>query len=206
MSKDQRRFPRVQMQIPFGEVFRTLGARVVWPNFEISDIVDLSYKGLAVKRPGVFVVKMKDVVKLTIELGDENPYECFGRAVWSSVDIFGFEITSLSPTGHLALRKFLDDSLLGQNLRKVEMTHYNSQSNFNYWFQAGSACHVFLWVDGDNVVERVQVDFDGEKVDLSRGQSVRLAGPLFHRALRVLTQLKDETVSIDPFIKELGKN
>jgi hypothetical protein len=203
-NKDQRRFPRVQVQTPFGDVFRFLGGRVFWPNNEVSEVLDLSYKGLAARRPGVFKILDKAVVKLLVELGDETPYECTGRVVWSNKEWVGVEINTLPPVAHISLRKFLDDSLLGQGLRRVDAAHFASGNTFDYWFQGGAACHLFIWLNAQKIVEKVQFDIDGDKLELHRGVKVKNSDVNSTRALRVLSQLKIIELPLESFMHSVS--
>ena len=200
---EKRRYPRATL--PTDDALSFLGARVAWPNHEMSDVLDISYKGLAVRRPGVFQVKDKEVIKLLVALGDESPYECFGRVVWSNSEWVGFEISSLPPKGHLALRRYLDDAILGLSLREVDKAHFSNGSTFQHWFQAGDACHVWIWTSKAVVIERIQFDIGGEKVELKKGQKISRGDILAMRALRILSQIKDENLGLHSFITSVGR-
>lgn len=201
-NQERRRYPRVQT--PFGEIFPFLGARVLWPNNETSDVVDLSYKGMAVRRPGLFQIKEKETVRLFVEIGNERPFECRARLVWSNAEWVGLEITTLPSAGHLALRAFLDDTLLGLSLRQVDREHFGAQSNFSYWYQAGGEGHLFIWVNAKAEVEKVQFELRGDRLELVRGEKVDPRNPVVQKALRILSQLRDAAISVESFVKSVA--
>jgi hypothetical protein len=201
---DKRRFPRVRLQRSLAEVIAALGAQIVWPNQETGEILDLSYKGFAARRPGLFPIAVQERVDLKVELGTLPPFTVHGRIAWCNLEWVGVEVNELTAEGHLSMGTFLDAKLLGAGLRPVERAFYGEQQSFQYWFQGPQDTHVFVWMDSARAIQKVNVSMNGSPCDFERGQSFQSPSEHQQRALLVLSQMDKDTLPMEEFVRSLG--
>jgi hypothetical protein len=190
MSEDKRRYPRVHFRGDIGQAFRIWGAKVTWANQEVSDVFDLSFKGMAAMRPGLVEMKSGSLQSLKLELGERVPFLIPAKVVWLSDQLVGVEFGDISSSAHLMLDAFLTDKLVGQCMRPVDKTFFAKDQTFDYWFQGPKATHLFLWCDKDDVtkVVRVVLDFDGRLWEFENRRVVK-GDELNERAIQVLGQI-----------------
>lgn len=199
-----RKFPRVHLQKSLTEVFKELEAHVVWPNLEISDVVDLSYKGLAARKPALHTVSTGSRLPLEVVLGRNERFSVQSKVVWQTPDAIGFEIDSLSADSHRALAKYMDPNLLGSTLRPVDKSFFASGQSFDYWFQGPQGAHVLIWLKEGRAIDRVQVDLDGQSTEFFADQPRRLPTAQEQQALLLLSQIDQSQVAMDEFLRHLG--
>lgn len=200
---EKRRFPRVQFNRAMSELTAALGGEVTWPNFETSQILDLSYKGLAARRPGILPVSAQQNVEVEIELGTLWRFKTKARIAWANVDWIGLEFRELPAEGHRAMSEFLEAKLIGQELKPVDKEFYSPKSSFTGWFYGPNGVHLFVWLEKDRGLIRVTVDFDGDVVDLSLGRRYDARDPRVRRALLILSQMDKTGLPMEEFVRKL---
>jgi hypothetical protein len=200
--KEQRRFPRVQFSKTLAGLSPDLQAQISWPNHEISEIVDLSYKGMAVRRPGLYPVNVQQKAEIEVALGHLPAFRTSARIAWCNLDWVGLEFASLPADGHLALRDFLDAKLVGTMMKPVERMLVHDGESFQYWYQGPGQTHVYVWMSAGRV-ERVNVDMDGKICEFARGQPRLRLKAADRRALLVLSQMDKEGLPMEEFVRSL---
>lgn len=202
-DREKRRFPRVQLRKAMSEMTASLSGQVTWPNHETSEIFDLSYKGLAAGKPGIFAVNVHQNVDVEIELGGGARFKTRARIAWANLDWVGLEFTTLPPEGHMAMSEFLDAKLVGHELRPVAAGFYSSKQTFSAWFYGPGGTHVFVWLESERGIVRVSVDMDGRVVDFTLGRKWNTADPLVRRGLLVLSQMDKLGLPMEEFVRKL---
>lgn len=200
---EKRRFPRVQFNRAMSEFSASLGGEVHWPNFETSQILDLSYKGLAARRPGILPVSVQQNVEVEVELGQLWRFKTKARIAWANMDWIGLEFTQLPAEGHLAMSEFLEAKLLGQELKPVDKEFFSATSTFTGWFYGPHGVHIFVWLEKERGLIRVTVDFDGQVVDLILGRKYDAREPLVRRSLLILSQMDKTGLPMEEFVRKL---
>ena len=201
--KNKRRFRRVTVQATLAEVFPMLGAQISWPNHETSEILDLSYKGFAVRRPGLFPVAVQQRVLIAVELGGVPTFTLEARIAWCYLESLGLDVAGFSAEGHAAMSFYLGAKLLGSKLRPVERIFVAKGQSFQYWYQAGDT-HVFVWMNAQKRIERVDVSFSGEVVALNRGDRLEQPSANERRALLLLSQMDKDSLPMEEFVRSLA--
>jgi hypothetical protein len=202
--REQRKYQRARIQPALAEAVTALGASVIWPNLETSYVLDLSYKGAAARRPGLFPVAVQTRAAVELKLGWLEPFRVQTRIVWCTLDGLGMEFIEIPPEGHRAMSEFLDATLIGFLLRPVERALFSRGQNFTHWFQGPAGIHVFVWLNSTRLVDRVNVDLDGNTVQFERGRGG--SGPLNERrkALLILSQMDKPGLPMEEFLRTLG--
>ena len=200
--REQRRFPRVHVQRALAELISALDAQITWPNEEVSDVVDLSYKGLAVRRPGLFPVHVHNRVEVTLELGRARRFKAEARIAWCSLDGVGLELGDIPAEGYSLLHEYLDVKLTGARLKPVERVFFGAEETFQFWYQAPGV-HVFIWLNEQGMVNRVSVQFGDEAVTLERGRRLNRLSAREKRAFLLLSQMDKREHPMEEFVRTL---
>ncbi|MBX3021333.1 MAG: PilZ domain-containing protein [Bdellovibrionales bacterium] len=199
--REQRRYPRALLKPALAEVIAVLGAQVTWPNDEASDVLDLSYKGAAVRRPGMFPVAVQNQMPVQVKLGIDKPFEVFARVAWSNLEWVGLEFNEVPAEGHQAMTDFLDAKLLGAAMRPVEKVLFSASSSFTSWYQGPGGVHVFVWMNSNRLIDRINVDFGTESVFFERGQPRVVFSREQRKALLVLSQMDKPDLPMEEFVR-----
>src|SRR4051812_45803748 len=96
MSEEKRKHKRVHFRGDIGQAHRILGAKVIWPNLEVSDVFDLSLKGFAVSKPALVDMKVDALQSIKVELGEKPAFLIPARIVWVKEQIIGLESGDVS--------------------------------------------------------------------------------------------------------------
>ena len=203
-DREQRRFPRVNVLKDLGELLSVLGAEWTWSNGELSTITDLSYRGVAVRRPGIFPFAAQQDVDGVIRLGVAGEFNVKAKVVWFNLEMVGLEMQQIPPAGHAALAEYLDAKLVGASLRPIERSFFTPGSDFDQWFQTPSGTHVFVWLDGPKGISRVGVTFADLSFEFQRGRGANLKDPLVRRALLIVSQMDKPSLPMEEFVRSIG--
>jgi hypothetical protein len=200
--KEQRRFPRIQVSPKLAALAGDLQAQVAWPNHEVSEVADLGYKGVAVRKPGLYPVNAQSSADVEVTLGGWPSFRARVRIAWCNMDWVGLEFTEIPAAGHSALAGYLDAKLVGSMMRPVERALISPLTDFQYWYQGPAQTHVYVWMSG-SAVERVRVDMDGQVAEFVLGQPGLRLRPVERRALLVLSQMDKEGLPMEEFVRKL---
>lgn len=203
VQHEKRRFPRVTIATDIAETRGELAAHVTWPNLEMSAVTDLSYRGLAARRPGLFPFAAQQVVEIHLALGTAQSFKVTARVAWFNHDFVGLELQNLPPEGHLAMREYLDAKLLGNSLRPVQTSLFDKASTFHFWLQAPGGYNVFVWMKTPLMVEQVHVDMNGESVFFAREKKLQSLKDRERQALLILSQMDKPGLPMEEFVRAI---
>ncbi len=201
-SIDQRRYARVPIHKKLAELSQEFGASVTWPNLEESPIRDLSYKGFAVTRPGLFQPRENEVLELAINLGLVVSFRAQVRVVWTNFEAIGLEVLELPPEGHQAMGLFLEQKLKGRQLKPVERFHFDSKQTFRYWYQ-GDGIHVFVWMDSGGNIQTIRIERDDRTTSFERGSTLDPNQPGVRAEILLLSELSSGQLPVAEFLATL---
>ncbi|MGE0526265.1 MAG: PilZ domain-containing protein [Bdellovibrionales bacterium] len=205
-ADEQRRFPRVPLHRELSELLQVLGAQLTWPNLEVSRVLDLSYKGVAVERPGLYPLAAHAQLEVELKLGAQSPFRVLARIAWFSLDVVGLELRTLPAEGHLAMAEYLDVKLAGLGLKAVERAFFSPRHSFQHWFQRPGGLNVFVWrEEGCQRINRVVVEWDEATVEFERGKSPGGFEPDRRRALLVLSQMDKPDLPMEEFVRSFRR-
>lgn len=204
-TANKRRYPRVQFRNDMGQAHRILGARLVWNTTEVSDVFDLSFKGFAVSKPALVSLKKGALQAVRVELGEKPSFLVPVKVIWVRDQAIGLEIGDISAEAHLVLTEFLNDKLIGQNLRPVEKRYFGKNHDFDHWFQGPNGTHVFLWMDAQDPakVTKVHLELDGavwefENRRVTKGEQLNV------RAMQILGHIHSPNFQLLDVIEKVA--
>lgn len=204
MTIEKRRFPRVSIATDMAESRGELAAHITWPNLEVSQLTDLSYKGFAARRPGLFPFAAQQVVDVHLALGIMPSFQVRARIVWFNLDAVGVEIQEFPPEGHLALADYLDAKLLGSSLRPVQTSLFDKSATFNFWMQAPGGHNVFVWMRSPMMIEQVHVDMGEDSVFFAREKKLQFFSPRERKAVLILSQMDKPGLPMEEFVRSIA--
>jgi hypothetical protein len=181
-----------------------LAAHITWPNLEVSQVTDLSYKGLAARRPGLFPFAAQQAVDVHLALGIAPSFKVQARIVWFKLDAVGVELHQIPPEGHLAMSDYLDAKLLGNSLRPVQSSLFDKSATFNFWMQGPGGHHVFVWMKSPMMVEQVHLDMGEDSVFFAREKKLPHLTPRERKAILILSQMDKPGLPMEEFVRAIA--
>ncbi len=201
---EQRRYPRVAISTDMAESMGELAAHITWPNLEMSAVVDLSHKGLAARRPGLFPFAAQQVVDVHLALGIAPSFKVQAKIIWFNLESVGMELKNLPPEGHLAMMEYLDAKLLGSSLRPVQASLFAPDATFDRWLQGPGGVHVFIWMKTPLLISQVHVEMNDESVHFEREKKLQSPSPRQRKALLVLSQMDKPDLPMEEFVRSIA--
>ncbi|MEQ1877232.1 MAG: PilZ domain-containing protein [Bdellovibrionia bacterium] len=168
-GKERRRYPRIFVQGADG--FGSLvGATAIWPGGEKTEVLDLSYTGAAIAKVSGANLEKGSTVNLSFQFaGQTQAAAVEAKIIRADGKLAACQIESLSPQARLAFENFLNDNLLGLNLRPVSASHFSVGQDFDHWLHGPKDTNVFIWGKGD-AVEKAIVEIDNQILVWNKGK------------------------------------
>lgn len=208
-ENEQRRFPRVHFRRDYGASDRITKAHVHWKNYEFSDVFDLSLGGLAASRPSLLEFKVGDVLEVTLELGEHPAFTVKAEMVWLRDFSLGLSFRHLEPQGHVILRQFLNDKLVGSHLRKMKEDLYPKDADFDLWYSGPRETHVFLKLkkggDLPLPVLKAEVLVDGDRFEYLDGK-IMIGESLRSSVVQILNHAPESEPSLQTLLEQILKD
>jgi hypothetical protein len=159
---DRRKFPRLLLAHPDGQFDKLEGLQFLWPKGGKSQILDLSYSGLAISSQGFLdSVKLGDYIEAHILLPGEEQLQIpvSVRVVRKTAQIIGLRIDSTSPEGRIKIDQVMKDFIVAENVRKMSPHLLHSSLQCDVWYHGPFDTNLFLWKDGLSLV-RAYIEYD----------------------------------------------
>lgn len=169
---DRRKFPRLLLAHPDGQYGRLDGLHFLWPKGGKSQILDLSYSGIAISSHGFLdLVKIGDYVEANILLPGEEQLQIpvAVRVVRKSAQVIGFRIDSTSPEGRIKIDQSVKDAIVADNLRSLSPHLLHSSLQCDVWYHGPFDTNFFLWKDGLSLV-KAYIEYDNTVLVYENGQ------------------------------------
>jgi hypothetical protein len=168
-GKERRRYPRIFIQGIEG--FKTLvGAQALWPGGAKTDVLDLSYTGAAVVRAPGAALEKAQAISLKLQFaGQLEPADADARVIRADGRLAAIQFENLSSASRLMFETFLNDNLLGLNLRSVNAAYFAQGQDFTQWLHGPKDTNVFIWARGDSV-DKAIVEIDNQILVWNKGK------------------------------------
>lgn len=159
---DRRKYPRLLLAHPDGLYTKLEGLMFLWPKGGKSQVLDLSYSGLAISSQGYLdFVKLGDYLEAHILLPGVDQFQVpiSVRVVRKSAQILGFRIDSTSPEGRIKIDQVMKDLIVATNMRKLSPNLLHHSLQCETWFHGPFDTNLFLWKEG-NSLTKAYVEYD----------------------------------------------
>lgn len=166
------KFPRLLLAHPDGQFDRIEGLQFLWPRGGKSQILDISYSGLAVSSQGFLdQIKLGDYLEAHILLpGDQQiQIPVAVRLVRKTAQLIGFRIDSTSPEGRVKIDQGLKDVIVAHNVRKLSPHFLHSSLQCDVWYHGPFDTNLFLWKSGDSIT-KAYIEYDNTVLVYENGQ------------------------------------
>lgn len=173
---DRRKFPRLLLAHPDGQYHKLEGLQFLWPKGGKSQVLDLSYSGLAVSSQGFLdLVKLGDYIEAHLLLPGDGQVQIplSVRVVRKTAQVLGFRIDSTSPEGRIKIDQVMKDLIVAENIRKLSPHLLHSSLQCDVWYHGPFDTNLFLWKEGSNLV-KAYVEYDNSVLVYENG-SFRVA-------------------------------
>lgn len=173
---DRRKFPRLLLAHPDGYYMRLEGLMFLWPKGGKSQVLDLSYSGMAISSQGYLdAVKLGDYIEAHLLLPGEDQFQVpiSVRVVRKTAQVLGFRIDSTNPEGRIKIDQVMKDLIVSSNLRKLSPHLLHSSLQCDVWFHGPFDTNLFLWKSGSRF-SKAYIEYDNS-VLVYEGESFRVA-------------------------------
>lgn len=168
---NRRRYPRLFMAHKDEAYSNIVGAKVIWPNGHQSQVLDMSYAGIAVSPQGVLsTVKEGQDLSVQLKIGDSEAFALQVRIVRVSAALIGLKIETTSIEGRLKIDQHLKDQIVGQNTRKVSPDLLHPSAKAQSWYHGPFDTNLFIWRDASGAINKVVIEYDNLILSLENGQ------------------------------------
>lgn len=205
-QSEKRRFPRIHFRHDYGASDKITKAFVHWDNLEFSDVFDLSIGGLALSRPTLVEFKKDQVVHFHLELGEFAAFPVSAKVAWIRDFSVGFSFLRLEPQGHLTLRKFLNDKLVGSHLVLMSQDLYPKEADFDLWYSGPGESHIFLKkvaaAGPPHPIEHAEIVLDGDRIQVKNGK-ITSGNELKPKLIQILTHAPEDFVELKTLLDQV---
>lgn len=173
---DRRKYPRLLLAHPDGQFDKLDGLQFLWPRGGKSQVLDLSYSGLAISSQGVLdQIKLGDYLEahLLMPGPEQHQVPVSVRAVHKTAQIVGFRIDSTSPEGRIKIDQVMKDLIVGENVRPLSPHLLHSSLQCDIWYHGPFDTNFFLWKDGVSI-KKAFIEYDNSVLVYENG-SFRVA-------------------------------
>lgn len=208
----RRKFPRIFL-VGIPDLKELIGAKVQWENAQRTEVLDMSYTGMAVVRPsGIEFEKGKRVQIQMLFSGLQNQNMQI-ELIRESEKLFGVQFCDLTKENIKIIDMFLSDKILGRNLRPVNSQFFHPNHGFDFWFHGPNNTNLYIWTKGPEIKKAVFESgglaflFDGQFTlqksnnfaegdeyvvfPLSKREESGNLGEFLSRSLKVLSQVEN---------------
>ncbi len=159
---DRRKYPRLLLAHPDNLYIKLEGLLFLWPKGGKSQVLDLSYSGLAVSSQGFLdFVKLGDYIEAHLLLPGDEQFQVpvSVRVVRKTAQILGFKIDSTNPEGRIKIDQVMKDHIVSTHMRKLSPQLLHNRLQCDVWFHGPFDTNFFLWKQGDHVV-KAYIEYD----------------------------------------------
>lgn len=159
---DRRKYPRLLLAHPDGQFEKLDGLQFLWPKGGKSQILDLSYSGIAISSHGYLdQIKLGDYLEANILLpgAEQHQIPVAVRVVHKTAQMIGFRIDSTSPEGRIKIDQVMKDVIVGENIRKMSPHLLHSSLQCDVWYHGPFDTNFFLWKDGMSL-KKAFIEYD----------------------------------------------
>jgi PilZ domain len=167
-SNPRRSFPRIFLA-GIHDLREITGARVEWETAQRTDILDMSYSGMAVNRPSGIEFEKGRVIRAKILFAGQTGQEMEFELVRESEKIFGVHFVNLTKENVDAMDAFLSDKILGRSVRAVSPKFFNANHDFDQWLHGPNNTNIYIWMN-DHTIRKAVLELAGSALLYENGK------------------------------------
>lgn len=160
---DRRKYPRLFLAHSDDDYHRIDGAQFLWPQGGKSQVLDLSYSGIAISSAGFLdQVRVGDYIEAHLLLPHDQHFQIpvAVRVVRKAANIIGLKIDSTNPEGRIKIDQMMKDMIVSQGLVKRSPETLNAHIKADIWFHGPFDTNFFIWKTSEGKLDRCYIEYD----------------------------------------------
>jgi hypothetical protein len=167
-SDPRRNFPRIFL-VGMHDLREITGARVEWENAQRTDILDMSYSGMAVSRPSGIEFEKGRIIRAKILFAGLPTQEMEFELIRETEKLFGVHFVNLTKENVDTMDAFLSDKILGKSVRAVNPKFFNENHDFDHWLHGPNNTNIYIWMN-DHAIRKTVLELAGSALLYENGQ------------------------------------
>jgi hypothetical protein len=167
----KRRYPRIVIPTEKTDLHTIVGINAQVPSGEKVPVLDLSYNGAAIVRPGKHTEKIGTNIPLQFVFENHMLKPVQAEIVRTSDSAVGLRFGEMSPQTRLDFDKMMSDKMLGLNTHRVRTDLLNSRDrrhNLSHWYHGPKDTNIFVWM-WENKLLRFKIEVDYQLIEFEEG-------------------------------------
>ncbi len=169
---DRRKYPRLFLAHSDDEYNKIEGAQFLWPQGGKSQVLDISYSGIAISSTGFLdQVRVGDYIEAFLLLPHDAHFQIpiSVRVVRKTANVIGFKIDSTNPEGRIKIDQLMKDGIVMQGLVKRSAENLISILKADIWYHGPFDTNFFIWKDIDGKMTKCFIEYDNSVLIYENG-------------------------------------
>lgn len=169
---ERRKYPRLFLAHADDEYSQIEGAQFLWPQGGKSQVLDISYSGIAINSTGFLdQVRIGDYIEASLLLPHDKHFQIpvAVRVVRKAANVIGFKIDSTHPEGRIKIDQMMKDAIVTQGLVKRIPNQLNAHLKADIWFHGPFDTNFFIWKNGEGQLDRCLIEYDNSVLIYEKG-------------------------------------
>jgi hypothetical protein len=170
---DRRKYPRLFLAHSDDEYNKIDGAQFLWPFGGKSQVLDLSYSGIAISAIGFLdQVKIGDYIEAHLLLPHESHFQIpvAVRVVRKAAQIIGLKIDSTNAEGRIKIDQMMKDGIVAKGLGRRSPAQLHSNLKSDIWFHGPFDTNMFIWKTPHGSMEKCMIEYDNTVLIYEKGE------------------------------------
>jgi hypothetical protein len=170
---DRRKYPRLFLAHSDDKYHKIDGAQFLWPLGGRSQVLDLSYSGIAISSVGFLdQVKIGDYIEAHLLLPHDYHFQIpvAVRVVRKAAQIIGFKIDSTNVEGRVKIDQMKKDGIVAKGLSKTSSAQLHANFKSDVWYHGPFDTNMFIWKTPDGAMERCMIEYDNSALVYEKGE------------------------------------
>lgn len=170
---DRRKYPRLFLAHSDDEYSKIEGAQFLWPQGGKSQVLDLSYSGIAISAVGFLdQVKIGDYLEAHLLLPHEAHFQIpvAVRVVRKAAHVIGLKVDSTNAEGRIKIDQMMKDGIVAKGLSKRSPLQLHANLKSDVWFHGPFDTNMFIWKTPSGTMEKCIIEYDNTVLIYEKGE------------------------------------
>lgn len=170
---DRRKYPRLFLAHSDDEYNKIEGAQFLWPMGGKSQVLDMSYSGIAISAVGFLdQVKIGDYIEAHLLLPHDVHFQIpvSVRVVRKAAQVIGLKIDSTDAEGRIKIDQMMKDGIVAKGLGKRSPSVLHPNLKCDVWIHGPFDTNMFIWKTPHGSLERCMIEYDNTVLIYQKGE------------------------------------
>jgi hypothetical protein len=171
---EKRKYPRLLLAHSDSEYRAIVGSQILWPRGGKSQVLDMSYAGIAIEAPGVGdSLKIGEFIEAHLLLPTENQLRIpvALRVIRKTSSVVGLRVDSTSVDGRIKIDQTLKDQIVENAMRSLTTESLPQELHASSWFHGPFDTNIFIW-NTENRISKLFIEYDNSILQFENGQFI----------------------------------